>query len=496
MKITVLIHYAPFYNIGVFGKGKAMAKGKGLKDEPIEYRKEQYEEKNMVLEGFGDRVSALALYEDIFGDLDQLMPVVIIDESEQKHMVKMSIEEAVTHAKGRNDVLMGGVTYFKQFVSKATARNIYTFIIDMDNVYSGVLLRALQHGWALENGEQLPMPTYIVNSGIGLHLYFVLDKPLPNYKRQTENIDRLYRELAIQQTTRRVYLRKQVQWFGQDFRMAGGCGKDMWENTVFRVGKKWNADKLAKACGLDIHFYAEGEQLPKIKKEKEPGQKQRKGFYTNRKFYDYSLERCRNESVEGWRYTSMCALTVIAWKCKVPKDELEKDLLSLIPIFNKGAVRLVKEKEVYSALKMYNEKAMETTRERLQDWQGWEYKPIKRNGRKRAEHLKRARAVQVIDYPDGEWRNKNGRPLAKQAIMDFVKEEYSKNWEFPRKSEIHKALGISYPTIRKYYDDAVREAERVPTPDDLFQESLDRDAKNWLRQCREEKANENPKTDS
>ena len=63
-----------------------MVKGKGLKDEPIEYRKEQYEEKNSVLEGFGERVSALALYEDIFGETDLLMPVVIIDENEQKHL--------------------------------------------------------------------------------------------------------------------------------------------------------------------------------------------------------------------------------------------------------------------------------------------------------------------------------------------------------------------------------------------------------------------------
>lgn len=491
-----------------------MAKGKGLKDEPIEYRKEQYEEKNSVLEGFGERVSALALYADIFGETDLLMPVVIIDENEQKHMIKMTIEEAVIHAQGRNDVLMGGVTYFKQFVSKATARNIHTFIIDMDNVYSGVLLRALQHGWALESGEELPMPTYIVNSGIGLHLYFVLESPLPNYKRQTENIDKLYRALATQQTTRRVYLRKQVQWFGQDFRMAGGCGKDMWENTAFRIGKKWKADDLAKACGLDIHFFAEGEKLPKMVKEKDQERRKRKGFYTNRKFYDYSLERCRNESVEGWRYTSMCALTVIAWKCKVPKEELEKDLLSLIPIFNKGAIRIVKEKEVYSALKMYNEKAMETTRERLQDWQGWEYKPKtnrhygkqvfkrkkseedRRKGLKNTNLEVRGWAVRDAMYPDGEWRNKNGRPLAKQAIMDFVKEEYLKNGEFPKKSEVIRATGISKPTVYKYYDDAIREVERVPTLEDLLQESLDRDAQNWLRQCREEKANENPKTDS
>ena len=71
-----------------------------------------------------------------------------------------------------------------------------------------------------------------------------------------------------------------------------------------------------------------------------------------------------------------------------------------------------------------------------------------------------------------------------------------KNGEFPKKSEVIRATGISKPTVYKYYDDAIREVERVPTLDDLLQESLDRDAQNWLRQCREEKANENPKTDS
>ena len=108
-----------------------MARDKQLKDEPIEYQKQQYDEKNMVLGQFGERLSAVDLYEDIFDDLEMVMPIVIIDEEEQKHIVKMSIYEAIEHAEGRNDVLMGGTTYFNNFISKATAQNIHAFIIDI-----------------------------------------------------------------------------------------------------------------------------------------------------------------------------------------------------------------------------------------------------------------------------------------------------------------------------------------------------------------------------
>lgn len=96
----------------------------------------------------------------------------------------------------------------------------------------------------------------------------------------------------------------------------------------------------------------------------------------------------------------MCALSVIAWKCNVPLEELEKDLFSLLPDYNKGAVKQIKEKEIYSAIKMYNSKAMLMQRARLEDWQEWEYKPIKRNGRKQALHLKMARSNLAIMNQD------------------------------------------------------------------------------------------------
>ena len=137
-----------------------------LKDEPLEVIQDQYEQKNMVLSQFGQEVSAWTLYEDIYDDLDMVVPVVVIDESDEdtKHVVQMSVAEAVEQAEHRNDMLLGGSVYFKAFISKVTAKEIRAFIVDMDNVYAGTLLSALRAEWRTANAEAIPMPTYIVNN--------------------------------------------------------------------------------------------------------------------------------------------------------------------------------------------------------------------------------------------------------------------------------------------------------------------------------------------
>lgn len=108
----------------------------------------------MVLSEFGREVSSYTLYEDIFGDTEQTVPIVFIDDDEKKHIVPMSIDEAMEQCEGRNDVLLGGCTYFNNWISKRSAKDIYAFIIDMDNVYSGTLLNALQNDWKTANIDQ------------------------------------------------------------------------------------------------------------------------------------------------------------------------------------------------------------------------------------------------------------------------------------------------------------------------------------------------------
>lgn len=423
-----------------------------LQDESLEYIREQYDEKNIVLGQFGEQVSAATFYEDIFDDTTMKLPIVIIDDDEEKRIRVMSIEDAVSFSAGRNDVLIGGCSYFNNWISKKSAKDIYTFIVDYDNAYSGVLLKALQDDWKSANGEAFAKPTYIVNSGTGLHLYFVLSEPIPNYHSMTEQLDKVYRALAIQQS-RRVYVKRQVQWFGQDFRMAGGLNKYEWENTIFRVGEKWDIDELARAVGIpDIHFIRYGEKRKKKPQQQKQKKKvNRQGWKTNRAFYDYSLNACREKTKEGNRYTSMCALSVIAWKCGVSQEELEEDLLSLLPSYNKGATRQVKEKEVYSALKMYNEKAMLTQRQSLEHWQGWEYKPIKRNGRKQEQHLQFARGIKNLKKQMGEEVNE-GRPKGKSEQSKKI-EEWRKANPNGTKAQCIRETGISKPTVYRWWEE-------------------------------------------
>lgn len=432
-----------------------------LQDEKLEYIQEQFDEKNMVLSGFGEQVNPWTFYEDVFGDMSLSLPVVILDEEEGKKIQPMELDDAIDFSMSRNDVLLGGVAYFNNWISKKSAKEIYTFIIDMDNVYSGTLQNALQNDWKSANGEPFARPTYIVNSGTGLHLYFVLEEPIPCYRRSLEDIDKVYRQLAIQQS-RRVYVNRQVQWFGQDFRMAGGQNKYGWENAVYRIGDKWDIDKLAKAVGVDTHFVRYGEPKQNVQLEKKKRQRRAiTGWKSNKAFYYHTLEGCKEKTKEGHRYTSLCSLTVIAFKCGIPYEELEQDLLSLLPGYNKGAQRKIKEKEVYSALKMYNDKAMDTRKESLQHWQGWDFNPPNRNGRKRKEHLhaefwkndkgrptinvckqNRELALQFM-REQGEIK---GRPAAQEKVKQFREENPEAT-----KADCIRATGLSKPTVYKWW---------------------------------------------
>ena len=415
-----------------------------LRDEPIEYIQEQYNEKNSVLDNYGEKVSAATLYEDIFGDTDIIIPVVILDEDENEKRIRaMSVNDAIVFGECRNDVLIGGCTYFNNWISKKSAKDIYTFIIDYDNAYSGTLLYALQNDWKSATGEPLAKPTYIVNSGTGLHLYFVFNEPIPNYHSMTANLDKLYRELAKQQA-KRVYAELQIQWFGQDFRCAGGLNKYNWENTIYRISDKWDIDDLARAVGIeDVHFTRYGEKRTHKPKPKQHKRKSTQGWNTNRAFYDYSLEACKQKTHEGNRYMSMCALSAIAYKCGVSKEQLEADLLNLLPIYNKGATRIVKEKEIKSAMKMYNERAMLAPRESLEHWQGWEYHPIKRNGRKRADHIKLMNYIREELNGNKDWHGRK----SKQDIVEQWQQAHPNG----RKADCIKETGLSKPTVYKYW---------------------------------------------
>lgn len=79
----------------------------------------------------------------------------------------------------------------------------------------------------------------------------------------------------------------------------------------------------------------------------------------------------------------------------------------------------------------------------------------KRNHRSQKDHLERARAVQNVDYPNGSWRNRDGRPKGsknKECKKKDLILEYAAVHPEASVTEISKALGISRPTIYKYLE--------------------------------------------
>ena len=71
----------------------------------------------------------------------------------------------------------------------------------------------------------------------------------------------------------------------------------------------------------------------------------------------------------------------------------------------------------------------------------------KRNWRKQEEHLGRARAVQAFDDPNGNWRNKKGRPSAQVRVY-----EWRQRHPEGRKADCHRETGLDPKTVRKWWD--------------------------------------------
>ncbi len=66
--------------------------------------------------------------------------------------------------------------------------------------------------------------------------------------------------------------------------------------------------------------------------------------------------------------------------------------------------------------------------------------------------MARARAVQAVDYPDGSWREGNGRKPKRDLVRD-----YAAGHPEASQREISSALGISKTTVNKWLKPGWRE---------------------------------------
>ena len=97
----------------------------------------------------------------------------------------------------------------------------------------------------------------------------------------------------------------------------------------------------------------------------------------------------------------------------------------------------------------------------------------KRNHRPQLVHMKRITALRDADYPDGSWRNTNGRPTGSGTAQSKVL-LWRANHPTGKKIDCERETGLSRHTILKWWDTEMTENE-LPDPLDEMIDAMEWD---------------------
>lgn len=457
----------------------------------VEEYQELYLEKNAHLEQFLEQVEQYDFYREIFpkgsferrGRQDDNKPngiaVTLPSKGGSINGIALGIEgngrasryiitddlRKLSELVDTDFTIMAPISYYGMKRSGKMARFLYALAFDLDGVGMPQLRDVLHQ----MNKGILPKATFVVNSGTGLHLYYVLSEPVPMYPQNQHYLKELKYSLTRQIWNRFTSTIKQPQMQGlmQGFRVVGSgskLGKD-YPVVAYRFGDRVELDSL-----LDFVPASNGERqklqgimrkasMPLTEaKEKYPDwyerrivNGERRGRWTvKRDLYDWWLRRIRDEIKVGHRYHGIMTLAIYAKKCGVDEVELRRDAYSLLEPYDDMSIEEVNrftKDDVEAALSMFNEDYVTFPRDDIARLSGMAMPVNKRNWRKQSEHLGRARAVQAFDDPDGRWRNREGRPKVQETVFEWRQRHME-----GRKADCHRDTGLDPKTIRKWWD--------------------------------------------
>ena len=374
--------------------------------------------------------------------------------------------------------LCSGLTYRARSNKLQNAHRCHAIIIDLD----GVGLKELRNLFLrmdLRNGHPfaVPIPTFIASSGKGVHLYYVLEEPVdlfPNIKMQMKSLkhDLTFRIWDYKATSQLKSI--QYQSINQGFRMVGSIN-DKYGTQVraYRTGGRVSIEYLNGFVKSKVDL---SQRFRPSKMTKEEAQIKFPEWYA--RTFDENGEKRKDRPKNGkwdikgkvhgddpfalyhwWmrqtdlakgghRYFFLMCMSIYASKCDVPKAKLRKDMQTVFEELKtiEHENPLVKE-DMESALEAYSKEYWNFTIDNISKLTDVRIEKNKRNGRKQAQHLARARAVQVLDYPEGEWRNKDGRPTAQQTVTEWREANPE-----GRKIDCQRETGLSRPTVLKWWD--------------------------------------------
>ena len=385
-------------------------------------------------------------------------------------------DDYMSYVEKNPSTLCSGISYRGRSNNLENAQRMNALVFDLDAVGLYELRNLLlRFGQPAENIRTLPIPTFLVLSGTGLHVYYVFDEPIdlfPDIKLQMKALKYglTFRMWDYKSTSKKEKV--QYQSIVQGFRMVGSINpKYGIELRAFKTGGRVTLDYLnayvkpQDRVDLNRRFapskmsreqakelYPEWYQrvvVDKNKQQKKWDIRGKQGFA----LYDWWLRRA-SEVTGGHRYYYMMCLVIYACKCDVPKKKLKADLLGvyeeLRQIEHDNPLTL---EDVQSALEVYSKEYYNFKIADIEYLTDLRIEKNKRNGRKQKVHLRLARATKEILKEENEMKPE-GRPSLESRVEEFL----LANPE-ARKCDVVKGTGLSKPTVYKYYDAAKEKAQ-------------------------------------
>lgn len=366
--------------------------------------------------------------------------------------------------------LCSGLAYRRNANKLDNAQQMNALIFDLDGVGEDELnTLLLRFTLSSDITRSLPLPTFLVSSGTGLHLYYVFNEPIslyPNIKIQMKSLkyDLTFKIWDYKGTT----TEKQIQYqsINQGFRMVGSTNnKYNIDLRAFKVGGKVNLEYLNQYVvwdknKVDVNKSFRPSKMDKTTaKELYPEWYQRVVIEGNKSLKKWDIKSKQGYALYNWwlnkvdeikgghRYFYLMCLAIYAVKCDVPKSKLKEDMQiafkTLEQIEYKNSLT---QDDIKSALETYDKEFYNFTISDIEALTDIRIERNKRNGRKQDVHLKMARYIRDEINGNKDWQNKDGRPSAEHIVQ-----EWKKNNPQGRKADCIRATGLSKMTVYKWW---------------------------------------------
>lgn len=441
--------------------------------------KETWLETSKVAKYFNiKKSSATAFYRDLFplGTFEEQLGkqdiypktnkgngfIVYTTKNDTKH-TRMVFDDlqAIFELQDNECAFMSPIAYFGKNRTSANARLLFALTFDLDDVGK----EEIDIFWGYHIFQKhYPRPTYVVNSGGGVHLYYVLKKPLPMTPFNQKNLKRIKYAL-----TSRIWNKDnsrcknpQYQGLNQGFRLVGSKTKNGEEVTVWKTGERIDVEEF-------LDFLSKDEKIefkifePKITlaeaKEKYPDWyeqrivqgRQKKSWTCNRALYDWWKNKAEFATYHH-RYFYIMALTIYAQKCGIDYEELKADAYSLQDYLNhKAPENPFTEHDIESALEMYQECYKSFPRDEIEHITAIKIPKNVRKGNSQKKHVEIMNFYRDVVYQLDHWRNEDGRPPLDQVVFEYLKKHPG-----ARKCDVARATGLHRHTVYKYYDECLK----------------------------------------